>query len=158
MNVGGKPVVTEKGLLSTVLFKLGKDKDVVYGFEGAVECGASTINWLKNSLSLYSTFDEMTELAKSVSDKENVFFIPAFSGLFSPYWSTKVSGSIFGLTQFSKKSNIIRATIEGICFRNKDVIECMKEVSGKDISKMRVDGGVTSNKWIMQLQSNILGV
>ena len=72
MNVGGKPVVTEKGLLSTVLFKLGKDKDVVYGFEGAVECGASTINWLKNSLSLYSTFDEMTELAKSVSDKENV--------------------------------------------------------------------------------------
>ncbi len=129
--------------MSTVLFKLGKDKETIYGFEGAIECGAQNINWLKKNFQLYDSFDEMTELAKGVPDNSKVLFIPSFSGVFSPYWSTKIAGTIFGLTLQSTKANLIRATIEGICLRNRDVIECMKSVSGKNIAKMRVDGGVT---------------
>ena len=98
MNVGDKPVVTEQGLLSTVCFQLGKEEKPVYGLEGAIECGASTINWLKNNFQLYDDFEEMTSLAKGVEDGSNVMFIPAFSGLFSPYWSTNISGTILGLS------------------------------------------------------------
>lgn len=91
----------------------------------------------------------MTEMAKGVEDSSKVMFIPAFAGLFSPYWNSDFTGTIFGLTNHSKKADLIRATIEGILFRNRDVIECFEEVSGKKIVKMRVDGGVSSNKWIM---------
>ena len=159
MNTGTKPVFSKNGLLTTVLYKLSENSPTSYAFEGAVECGGVTIEWAKNNLGLFKDFKEFDQLLTSVSDNGGVYFVPAFSGLFSPYWRNDVRGTIFGISLYSNRGHILRALINGIFMRCKEVIECMEKdmPDEKKISRIFVDGGVSTNNILMQIQSDYLG-
>ena len=158
MNTGTKPILSKNGLLTTVLYKLNENSPTSYAFEGAVEWGGATIEWAKNNLGLFKDFKEFDQLLTSVNDNGGVYFVPAFSGLFSPYWRNDARGTILGLSLHSSKGHILRALMNGIFMRCKEVIECMdKDMPGKKkISKIFVDGGVSTNNILMQIQSDYL--
>eukprot|EP01017_Pseudomicrothorax_dubius_P003102 TRINITY_DN10360_c0_g1_i6.p1 TRINITY_DN10360_c0_g1~~TRINITY_DN10360_c0_g1_i6.p1 ORF type:complete len:499 (+),score=121.57 TRINITY_DN10360_c0_g1_i6:54-1550(+) len=155
LNTGERLSFSKRGILSTVCYKIGQSP-AVYAFEGAIECGGSSINWLRNKLHLFSSYDELNTIEERAPDNGGVYFLPAFNGLFSPYWRSDVTGKIAGLTFHSGKDHIVRALLESICYRNRDVIDAMEEDSGIQIKTIRVDGGVTTNPFIMSFQSNLL--
>lgn len=158
MNGGPVPIHSSYGLLTTVLYKLSEDQPAYYALEGAVECGGVTLEWAKNNMGLFKDFQEFDELLNSVPNSGGVYFVPAFSGLFSPYWRNDVRGTILGLSLHSSKAHILKALSNGILMRCKEVIDAM----GKDcsdtvnIEKIYVDGGVSLNQGLMQTQSDFL--
>ena len=158
MNNGNKPIHSKSGLLTTVLYKLDEKSDPFYALEGAVECGGVTIEWAKNNLGLFKDFDEFNQLLSSVEDNGGVYFVPAFSGLFSPYWRNDVRGTILGLSLHSKKGHILKALTNAIFMRSKEVIDSMKNdcETSVEFSKLFVDGGVSTNSALMQSQADIL--
>ena len=156
MNIGKKPTFNPKsGLLCTMLFQLGS-QEPLYALEGSIECGGSTINWLRDKLGLFKDFKEMSEMLEGLPNNEGVYFVPAFNGLFSPFWRDDVSGMLMGLSGHANKAHIVRATLEAICYRTKDVIDAMEKESGLVISCLNVDGGITVNDFLMQFQSDVL--
>lgn len=157
ISTGSELVRSKHGLISTVLFKLGASP-VQYALEGSVAVTGSAIQWLRDQLGIINNAAEVEKLAESVPDNGGVYFVPAFSGLFAPYWRSDARGVIVGLTRANTKAHIARAALEAICYQTKEVIDAMQADSGIQLREMRVDGGITNNKLCMQMQSDIMGI
>ena len=155
INTGTEIIRSEKGLLTTVAFKLG-DEPARYALEGSVAVTGSAVQWLRDQLGIIEKSSDIEALASSVADTGGVYFVPAFSGLFAPYWRQDARGVIVGLTRAATKAHIARATLEAICYQTHDVIRAMEEETGVRIQVLRVDGGITQNQLCMQMQANIL--
>lgn len=156
MNTGEKPVSSEKGLLTTIAW--GLDGKVEYALEGSVFIAGSAIQWLRDGLRMIKEAKDSEVYANRVEDADGVYVVPAFVGLGTPYWDSDARGAIFGLTRGTEKEHFIRATLESLAYQSRDVLEVMQEESGIKLSKLRVDGGATRNMFLMQFQSDILGV
>lgn len=157
ISTGEQLVTSKNGLLTTVLYKLG-EAPVQYALEGSVAVTGSAIQWLRDQLGIINSASEVEALAASVQDNGGVYFVPAFSGLFAPYWRSDARGVIVGLTRANTKAHLARAALEAICYQTKEVLDAMEADSGIKLNEMRVDGGITNNKLCMQLQSNIMGI
>ena len=157
LNTGTDIVRSTNGLLTTVCFKFGA-QPAYYALEGSVAVTGSAIQWLRDELKIISNASEMDTLASSVSDTAGVYFVPAFSGLFAPYWRSDARGVIVGLTRAATKAHIARATLEAICYQTMEIMDAMGSDSGVALTQMRVDGGVTASEICMQLQADIMGV
>ncbi|HEX4726702.1 MAG TPA: FGGY-family carbohydrate kinase, partial [Jatrophihabitans sp.] len=150
-------VRSEHGLLTTVAYRFG-DEPAAYALEGSIAVTGSAVQWLRDQLGIISGASEIERLASQVSDNGGVFFVPAFSGLFAPYWRSDARGAIVGLSRFNTNAHLARATLEAICYQSRDVAEAMERDSGVRLQVLKVDGGVTANNLCMQLQADILGV
>ncbi|MDP9800594.1 glycerol kinase [Arcanobacterium wilhelmae] len=157
MNTGTEPVISENGLLTTVAYKLG-DSDPVYALEGSIAVTGSLIQWLRDNLGLIQKSSDVEDLAQTVEDNGGVYFVPAFSGLFAPYWRDEARGAIVGLTRYNNKGHIARAALEATAFQTAEVLEAMNKDSGVPLKELRVDGGMTADDTLMQFQADILGV
>jgi len=157
VNTGTELIRSKKGLLTTLAFKLG-DEPAKYALEGSVAVTGSAVQWLRDQLGIIEKSSDIEPLAASVPDNGGVYFVPAFSGLFAPYWRGDARGVIVGLTRAATKAHIARATLEAICYQTLDVIRAMEEETGVSIKVLRVDGGITQNRLCMQLQADILQI
>jgi glycerol kinase len=157
LNTGKELVRSENGLLSTVCYKFGED-DPVYALEGSIAVTGSAVQWLRDQLGIISGASEIEGLARQVKDNGGMYFVPAFSGLFAPYWRSDARGAIVGLSRFNTNAHLARATLESICYQSRDVSEAMEQDSGVHVEVLKVDGGVTVNDLCMQMQADILGV
>jgi glycerol kinase len=156
-NTGEEIVHSKNGLLTTVGYKLG-DQPVHYALEGSIAVTGSLIQWLRDNVGLISSAAEVEELAKSVEDNGGAYFVPAFSGLFAPYWRPDARGALVGLTRYVHKGHIARAALEAIAFQTRDVVDAVNADAGIDLTELRVDGGATANDTLLQFQADILGV
>jgi glycerol kinase len=157
LNTGTEPVRSSRGLLTTVCYQFG-DHAPVYALEGSIAVTGSAVQWLRDQLGIIASAAESESLARQVADNGGIYFVPAFSGLFAPYWRSDARGVIVGLSRYNTKAHLARATLESICYQTKDVVVAMQADSGVTLDVLRVDGGVTANELAMQLQSDILGV
>ncbi len=157
VNTGTEIVPSRSGLLTTPCYRI-LDQDPVYALEGSVAVTGAAVQWLRDQLGLIGSAAEIEALACTVPDNGGVYFVPAFSGLFAPYWRSDARGVIVGLTRYSDRGHLARATLEAICYQTRDVLEAMENDSGVAIGQIRVDGGATANDTLMQLQADILGV
>uniref|UniRef100_A0A3Q3CYQ8 glycerol kinase n=1 Tax=Haplochromis burtoni TaxID=8153 RepID=A0A3Q3CYQ8_HAPBU len=150
------PVMSEHGLLTTVAYKLGRDKPACYALEGSVAIAGAVVRWLQDNLGIIGSSEELEKLAASVGTSYGCYFVPAFSGLYAPYWEPSARGIICGLTQFTNKSHLAFAALEAVCFQTREILDAMNQDSGIPLTQLQVDGGMTSNKLLMQLQADIL--
>ncbi|WP_432843497.1 glycerol kinase GlpK [Dactylosporangium sp. CA-092794] len=157
LNTGTKPVRSEHGLLTTVAYRFG-EQPPVYALEGSIAVTGAAVQWLRDQLRIIDTAAQSEELAARVPDNGGMYFVPAFSGLFAPYWRADARGAIVGLSRFDTDAHLARATLEAICYQSRDVVEAMQQDSGVTLEVLKVDGGVTANDLCMQLQADILGV
>jgi glycerol kinase len=157
LNTGETPVHSKNGLLTTVCYQLGSEKPI-YALEGSIAVTGSAVQWLRDQLGIISGAAEIEPLARQVADNGGIYFVPAFSGLFAPYWRSDARGAIVGLSRFNTNAHLARATLEAICYQSRDVAEAMEADSGVRLEVLKVDGGVTANDLAMQLQADILGV
>jgi glycerol kinase len=157
LNTGEQLVRSQSGLLTTVCYQLGTAKPV-YALEGSIAVTGSAVQWLRDQLGIISGAAQSESLARQVPDSGGVYFVPAFSGLFAPYWRSDARGAIVGLSRFHTGAHLARATLESICYQSRDVAEAMEKDSGVHLDVLKVDGGVTANALCMQLQADILGV
>ncbi|GAA0744403.1 glycerol kinase GlpK [Dactylosporangium roseum] len=157
LNTGTEPVRSTHGLLTTVAYRFG-DEPAVYALEGSIAVTGSAVQWLRDQLHIIRTAAESETLALRVPDNGGVYFVPAFSGLFAPYWRSDARGAIVGLSRFDTDAHLARATLEAICYQSRDVVEAMRRDSGVPLDVLKADGGVTANDLCMQLQADILGV
>ena len=156
INTGKEPVFSENGLLTTVAYKIG-DQEPSYALEGSIAVTGSLIQWLRDNLGIISSSSQVDELASSVEDNGGVYFVPAFSGLFAPYWKDDARGVIVGLTRYNTKAHIARAALEATAFQTREVLEAMNADSGVELTELRVDGGMTNDNLLMQFQADQLG-
>ncbi|WP_185851137.1 glycerol kinase GlpK [Blattabacterium cuenoti] len=156
MNVGENPVFSHNNLITTIAWKI-KNK-VQYALEGSVFIAGAVVQWLRDGLGLLLSSSEAEKLASSVENTEGMYMVPAFSGLGAPYWDQKARGTIVGITRGTSSAHFVRAALESIAFQNMDVLKAMESDSGISIKELRVDGGATVNKLLMQFQSDILNV
>ena len=157
LNTGTEPVRSAHGLLTTVAYRFGSEP-AVYALEGSIAVTGSAVQWLRDQLGIISGASESEHLAASVEDNGGVYFVPAFSGLFAPYWRSDARGAIVGLSRYNTNAHVARATLEAICYQSRDVVEAMARDSGVPLDVLKVDGGVTANRLCMQMQADILGV
>lgn len=157
LNTGTEKVMSENGLLTTVCYKIG-DNDAVYALEGSIAVTGSLVQWLRDNLGIISAAPDIEPLASSVDDNGGAYFVPAFSGLFAPYWRSDARGAIVGLTRFVNKGHLARAVLEATAFQSREVIDAMNADSGVDLTSLKVDGGMVQNELLMQFQADILGV
>ena len=155
MNTGGQAVESRHGLLTTVAYKLA-DAPAQYALEGSVAIAGALVQWLRDNLGLIRSSAEIEDLAASVEDSGGVYIVPAFSGLYAPYWKESARGVIAGLTRYSNKAHLARAALEAVAFQTREVLEAMERDSGIALSELRVDGGMAANRLLMQFQSDIL--
>jgi len=155
MNTGEIPHVSTKGLITTLAYKLG-DAKPVYALEGSIAIAGALVQWLRDNLGIINSSAEIESLAKSVEDNGDVYFVPAFSGLYAPRWRSDARGIIAGLTRFSSKGHIARAALEAAAFQTREVLAAMVADSGVEISELKVDGGMAGNNLLMQFQADIL--
>ena len=156
-NTGEEIVHSKNGLLTTLGYKLG-DAAPHYALEGSIAVTGSLIQWLRDNLGMFSSAPEVEALATTVEDNGGAYFVPAFSGLFAPYWRPDARGALVGLTRYVNKGHIARAALEAIAFQTRDVIEAVNADAGVDLTELRVDGGATANDTLLQFQADILGV
>ncbi len=156
MNTGEKPVPSKHGLLTTVAYQLG-DEPVHYALEGSVAITGALVQWLRDNLGIIKNSPDIEKLAKEVDDNGGCYFVPAFSGLYAPYWKSDARGVIVGLTRYVNKSHIARAALEATAFQTWEVLEAMEKDAGIPITSLRVDGGMVVNQLLMQFQADILG-
>jgi glycerol kinase len=157
LNTGTELVRSNNGLLTTVCYKFG-DSAPVYALEGSIAVTGSAVQWLRDQLHIIDSADQSEILARQVKDNGGVYFVPAFSGLFAPYWRSDARGAIVGLSRFNTDAHIARATLESICYQSRDVVEAMAQDSGVTLDVLKVDGGITVNELCMQIQADVLGV
>ena len=157
LNTGEKIVRSENGLLTTVCYQFG-DAKPVYALEGSIAVTGSAIQWLRDQLGIISGAAQSESLARQVDDNGGVYFVPAFSGLFAPYWRSDARGAIVGLSRFNTNAHVARAALEAICYQSRDVVDAMEVDSGVHLEVLKVDGGITANKLCMQIQADVLGV
>ncbi|NQX63388.1 glycerol kinase GlpK [Paenibacillus qinlingensis] len=156
MNTGNHAIPSRSGLLTTIAW--GLNGKVEYALEGSIFVAGSAIQWLRDGLRMIKSAKDSEEYAKRVVSTEGVYVVPAFVGLGTPYWDSDVRGAVFGLTRGTSKEHFIRATLESLAYQTKDVLKAMEDDSGIELTKLRVDGGVVKNDFLMQFQSDMLGV
>ena len=156
MNVGTKPVASRTGLLSTIAW--GIDGKVEYALEGSVFIAGAAVQWLRDELRIINDAAETEKLAMSVPDNGGVYFVPAFVGLGAPYWDPTARGTIVGLTRGANRAHLARAALEAMAYSTRDVLECMQKDSGRTLRSLKVDGGAVRNRFLLQFQSDVLGV
>lgn len=156
MNTGPKPIISENGLLTTIAW--GLNNEITYALEGSVFVAGSSVQWLRDGIKLIESASETEALATSLASNEGVYMVPAFVGLGTPYWDSDARGALFGLTRGTSKEHITRAILESICYQSMDVLRAMEEDTRLPITSFKVDGGATVNHFLMQFQSDILGM
>jgi glycerol kinase len=157
LNTGTEAVQSKNGLITTVGYKIG-DQDAVYCLEGSIAITGALVQWLRDNLKLISSAPEVEELAKTVEDNGGCYIVPAFSGLFAPYWKGDARGVFAGLTRYVNRGHIARATLEATAFQSREVSDAMTADSGVELESLKVDGGMVVNETLMQFQADILGV
>jgi glycerol kinase len=157
MNTGENPVLSTNGLLTTLGYKLG-DKAAVYALEGSIAITGALVQWLRDNLGLIEKSADVERLAGSVEDNGGIYFVPAFSGLFAPYWRSEARGAIVGMTRYVNKGHIARAVLEATAFQTREVLDAMEKDSGVRLTALKVDGGMVFNELLMQFQADILDV
>ena len=157
MNTGTQPIQSRHGLLTTLGYRIG-DQPAVYALEGSVAIAGALVQWLRDNLKLIAQSSEIEMLAKSVEDSGGIYIVPAFSGLFAPYWKSDARGVIVGLTRFINSGHLARAALEATAYQTRDVIEAMNLDCGVELKSLKVDGGMVVNQTLMQFQADILGV
>jgi glycerol kinase len=157
LNTGTEIVRSSHGLLSTVCYQFG-DQPARYALEGSIAVTGSAIQWLRDQLGVIDHAHDVDELAASVEDTSGAYFVPAFSGLFAPYWRSDARGAIVGLARYHTKAHLARATLEAICYQSVDVVQAMQRDAGIDLTCLKVDGGVTASDLCMQIQADSLGL
>ncbi|MCG5432848.1 glycerol kinase GlpK [Mycobacterium sp. MYCO198283] len=157
LNTGEKIVRSDNGLLTTVCYQFG-DAKPVYALEGSIAVTGSAVQWLRDQLGIISGAAQSEALARQVTDNGGIYFVPAFSGLFAPYWRSDARGAIVGLSRFNNNAHLARATLEAICYQSRDVVDAMEADSGVHLEVLKVDGGITANELCMQIQADVLGV
>jgi glycerol kinase len=157
LNTGEELVRSKNGLLTTVCYQFG-DQKPIYALEGSIAVTGSAVQWLRDQLGIISGAAEIETLARQVPDTGGLYFVPAFSGLFAPYWRSDARGAIVGMSRFNTNAHLARATLEAICYQSRDVSDAMEQDSGVHLEVLKVDGGVTANDLCMQLQADVLGV
>ena len=156
-NTGENIVPSKHGLLTTVAYQIGKEKPI-YALEGAVAIGGEVVRWLRDNLNIIKTSAEIEELSRKVESTHDVYFVPAFSGLYAPYWDPTARGAIIGLTAYADKNHIARAALESVCYQVCEILDAMDADSGIKLQCLRTDGGMTKNKLFLDLQADILGI
>ncbi len=157
LNTGNKPVQSANGLLTTLGYKIGKEP-AVYCLEGSIAITGALVQWLRDNLKMIEKSSDVEPLARTVEDNGGIYFVPAFSGLFAPYWKSDARGVIVGLTRYVNRGHIARAALEATAFQTREVLDAMNKDSGVDLTALKVDGGMVYNELLMQFQSDILGV
>ena len=157
LNTGNQAVQSKNGLITTVGYKIG-DQKAVYCLEGSIAITGALVQWLRDNLKMIRTAPEVEDLAKSVEDNGGCYIVPAFSGLFAPYWKSDARGVFAGLTRYVTAGHIARATLEATAFQSREVADAMNADSGVDLESLKVDGGMVGNETLMQFQADILGV
>jgi glycerol kinase len=157
LNTGTEAVPSKTGLITTVGYKIG-DQPAIYCLEGSIAITGALVQWLRDNLGLIRTSGDVEQLAKSVEDNGGCYFVPAFSGLFAPYWKSNARGVIAGLTRFVTAGHIARAALEATAYQSREVVDAMNEDSGVALESLKVDGGMVVNETLMQFQADVLGV
>ena len=157
LNTGNKPVQSKNGLLTTLGYKIGSEK-AVYCLEGSIAITGALVQWLRDNLGLIQKSADVEALAKTVEDNGGIFFVPAFSGLFAPYWKSSARGAIVGMTRYINKGHIARAALEATAFQTREVLDAMNADSGVNLTALKVDGGMVHNELLMQFQADLLNV
>jgi glycerol kinase len=157
LNTGHEAVQSKNGLITTVGYKIG-DQKPVYCLEGSIAITGALVQWLRDNLKMIRTAPEVEDLAKTVEDNGGCYIVPAFSGLFAPYWKSDARGVFAGLTRYVNNGHIARATLEATAFQSREVADAMNADSGVDLESLKVDGGMVGNETLMQFQADILGV
>jgi glycerol kinase len=157
LNTGNEAVQSKNGLITTVGYKIG-DQPAVYCLEGSIAITGALVQWLRDNLKMIRTAPEVEDLAKTVEDNGGCYIVPAFSGLFAPYWKASARGVFAGLTRYVNAGHIARATLEATAFQSREVADAMNADSGVDLESLKVDGGMVANDTLMQFQADILGV
>jgi glycerol kinase len=155
MNTGERLVPSAAGLLTTVAYKFGTSP-VHFALEGSIAISGALVQWLRDNLGMIGKSSDVEVLAKTVADNGGVFFVPAFSGLYAPYWKDSARGVIAGLTRYANKGHLARAVLEATAYQTRDVVEAMEKDAGIKLKGVRVDGGMVGNELLMQFQSDIL--
>jgi glycerol kinase len=157
LNTGTEPVQSKNGLLTTLGYKIG-DQPAVYALEGSIAITGALVQWLRDNLKMIEKSSDIEMLAETVEDAGGIYFVPAFSGLFAPYWKSDARGVIVGLTRYINAGHIGRAVLEATAYQTREVLDAMNKDSGVDLKALKVDGGMVFNELLMQFQSDILGV
>ena len=157
MNTGEEIVPSKNGLLTTVCYKIGDNKPI-YALEGSIAVTGSLVQWLRDNLQMFASAPEVEELAKTVDDNGGAYVVPAFSGLFAPYWKSDARGAIVGLTRYVNRGHIARAVLEATAYQTREVLDAMEADSGVTLAELKVDGGMTMNDTLMQFQADQVGV
>jgi glycerol kinase len=157
LNTGTEIVQSKSGLITGLAYKIG-DQPAIYMLEGAIAITGALVQWLRDNIGLIKSAPEIEDLAKTVDDNGGVYFVPAFSGLFAPYWRGDARGVIAGLTRYVNKGHIARATLEATAWQTKEVVDAMNKDSGVDLTSLKVDGGMVQNELLMQFQADVLDV
>ena len=155
MNTGRRPVASTCGLLTTVAYRLG-GQPAHYALEGSVAIAGALVQWLRDNFGLIAASDGIEALARTVEDNGGVYFVPAFSGLYAPYWKDSARGVIAGLTRYANKGHLARAVLEATAFQTREVVEAMEQDSGIHLATLRADGGMVANELLMQFQADML--
>ncbi|GAB1470411.1 glycerol kinase GlpK [Chloroflexota bacterium] len=157
LNTGKKPVQSKAGLLTTLGYKIGA-ADAVYALEGSIAIAGALVQWLRDNLGILEKSSDVEALAKTVDDNGGIFFVPAFSGLYAPYWRSDARGVIVGMTRYVNKGHIARSALEATAYQTREVLDAMEKDSGVKLRTLKVDGGMVFNELLMQFQSDILNV
>ncbi|MBC7356952.1 MAG: glycerol kinase GlpK [Desulfacinum sp.] len=157
LNTGTSPVVSQRGLLTTLGYQM-RGHDPVYCLEGSIAIGGALVQWLRDNLGLIKTAAEVEDLARTVEDNGGAYLVPAFSGLFAPYWRSDARGVLVGLTRFVNKGHLARAVLEATAYQTRDIVEAMDADSGVALTTLKVDGGMVANDLLMQIQADVLNV
>jgi glycerol kinase len=157
MNTGNKPVTSKYGLLTTLGYKIG-DQDAIYCLEGSIAITGALVQWLRDNLRMIDTSIEVEALAATVEDSGGIYIVPAFSGLYAPYWRSDARGVIVGLTRYINRGHIARAALEATAYQTREVLEAMEKDSGVSLKALKVDGGMVANNLLMQFQADMVNV
>jgi glycerol kinase len=157
LNTGTSIVPSNSGLLTTLCYKFG-DQPAVYALEGSIAITGALVQWLRDNLNMIETSGQVEELASTVEDNGGIYFVPAFSGLFAPYWRSDARGAIVGLTRYVNKGHFARAALEATAYQTREVLDAMNADSGVPLTALKVDGGMVYNETLMQFQADVLGV
>ncbi len=157
LNTGRQPVYSHNGLLTTLGYKIG-EQDPIYCLEGSIAITGALVQWLRDNLGLIQNSSEIETLARTVEDNGGIYFVPAFSGLYAPYWRSDARGAILGLTRYINRGHLARAILEATAFQTREVLDAMEIDSGVKLSSLKVDGGMVINDLLMQFQADILDV
>ncbi len=157
LNTGEQPVPSKSGLLTTLAYKIG-ERQAVYALEGSIAITGALVQWLRDNLGLIQKSSDVEALARSVEDSGGIYFVPAFSGLFAPYWRSDARGALVGLTRYVNKGHIARAVLEASAYQTREVLDAMEKDSGVGLRALKVDGGMVGNELLMQFQADILDV